>query len=227
MLLLVLAACYFVGLHLCIAGTGLRGNLIARLGQGLYRGLFALASLVGLIALIAAYAHAPYVELWGQVYRWRGLAGALVLLALAFIVLGMSTRRSAAITGGSMPDDDEIARGIFRVTRHPVLVGVALWAVVHIAYNGDLASLVFFTSFLILVLFGAQSLDRKLRLAHAEQWQRYGAKTSVVPFVAIAQGRNCFRFGEFGWWRLLSVAVVYAVLLHAHRWLFGVSPFAP
>jgi uncharacterized membrane protein len=49
--------------------------------------------------------------------------------------------------------------------------------------------------------------------------------TSHVPFVAIAQGRNHIVWREIGWIRPAIGVAAFIILLAAHRWLFGVSPF--
>ena len=70
MLSLVLAALFFAGIHLGIAGTALRDRVIGSLGENGYRATFAVASVVGLGWLVAAYNRAPYLVTWG----WSGFA---------------------------------------------------------------------------------------------------------------------------------------------------------
>ena len=65
MLFLVLAAIFFAGIHLGVAGTTWRDRAVAVLGEGGYRAVFSIASLVGIICLVMAYRHAPYVTTWG------------------------------------------------------------------------------------------------------------------------------------------------------------------
>ena len=49
MLNLIAASAYFLLIHFGVSGTKLRDTLVARLGEGSYRGAFALASLLGLV----------------------------------------------------------------------------------------------------------------------------------------------------------------------------------
>ena len=79
---------------------------------------------------------------------------------------------------------------MLRITRHPFLWGVALWAAGHLMVNGDLASLILFGSLLVLAVFGTGSIDAKRRRALGEKWDAFAAKTSAVPFAAIAAGRQ-------------------------------------
>jgi uncharacterized membrane protein len=67
---LVLAAFFFAGIHLGIAGTRLRDSVIGAIGRA-YRAVFSMASLTGLIWLIFAYNHAPYLPTWGIPEWWK------------------------------------------------------------------------------------------------------------------------------------------------------------
>ena len=70
MLSLLLAGLFFAGIHLGIAGTSLRDRVIGNLGENGYRAAFAVASIIGLGWLVAAYNRAPYLVTWG----WSGFA---------------------------------------------------------------------------------------------------------------------------------------------------------
>ena len=221
---LVLAALFFAGIHLGIAGTTLRDRAIAAVGQRAYLGLFSLASIAGLIWMIWAYRGAPYVATWGMLEWWKPIAVALMLPAVILVVIGLTTPNPTSVA-----QEARIARppeGIVRITRHPFLTGVALWAIVHIIGNGDLASLLFFAVFLVVALAGADSIDAKRRRLVGEgAWQAFASRTSIVPFAAIAAGRNQFDAGEIGVWRVVGAVVVYALMLGGHAQVIGVSPF--
>jgi uncharacterized membrane protein len=150
----------------------------------------------------------------------------LVLMAIAFllVVIGMATPSPTSVGGESGLVGRDPARGILRVTRHPFLCGVALWALVHMTVNGDSASLVLFGALLVLAVAGPRSIDAKRRAALGPRWEPFAAATSVVPFAAIVQGRNRFVPSEIGWWRVGLSAVLYSAMLYVHRWLFGVPP---
>jgi len=68
--------------------------------------------------------------------------------------------------------------------------GVALWSFTHPIFNGDLASVIFFGSFLVLAIGGPFSIDRKRKKAFGDAWNRFAALTSNVPFMAIVEGRT-------------------------------------
>lgn len=154
--------------------------------------------------------------------RWLAL---LVMLPAFFLVgLAFTSPNPTVVRGGAWLKESDPAKGIERITRHPFRWGVVLWSVTHLIYNGDLGSLVFFSSFLVLALRGPFSIDRKRKRVHGADWARFAAVTSNVPFMAIVQGRNQFSFREIGWWRIVVIATLYAGFLHLHKSLFGVSP---
>ena len=88
---LVLAAIFFTGIHLGIAGTTLRDQAIAALGETGYRGVFAVASVIGLMWLVLAYNRAPYVATWGMLEWWKPLAIIFMLPASLLVVIGLTT----------------------------------------------------------------------------------------------------------------------------------------
>ena len=224
MLSLLLAAIFFAGIDLGVAGTTIRDRAIAALGQSGYRAAFSIATVVGLAWLVMAYNRAPYVVTWGMLEWWKPFAIVLMLPASLLVVIGLTTPNPTAIA-----QENRLAQppqGIVRVTRHPFLTGVGLWALVHLIGDGDVASLVFFAVWAVVALAGTVSIDRKRRrLLGAAAWEPFAAQTSIVPFAAIAAGRNRFRPGEVGAWRWGAAIVLYVLMLVGHADVIGVSPF--
>src|SRR5207249_4103417 len=152
---LLLACAFFLLIHFVVSGTRLRDALVARLGEGPYLGVFSLASLAGLLWMIHAYAHAPVIELWGRLPRLRPVAFVVVFVGVLFVVVGLASANPTSVgMEGRLARGAEGVRGITRITRHPFLWGVSLWALVHLTVNGDLAALVLFGSLLLLALAG-------------------------------------------------------------------------
>lgn len=212
--------------HFGISSTPLRGALIARLGEKPYLGLYSLISALAFWWLAAAYAAAPYAPLWPTA-GWQAWVPLLVVpVSLLLLVAGFSTPNPTAVGQESLLNrQGEPARGILRVTRNPFLWGVGLWALAHLVPNGDLAALLLFGTLAVLALAGSALIDAKLARRLGPAWDRFAARTSNVPFAAIAAGRQTFVWREIGWWRVAVALVLYAGLLHLHRLVFGVSPF--
>lgn len=216
---LIAASAFFLLIHFGVSGTRLRDALTAALGAGPYRGAFALASLGGLAWMIYAYRQAPAVELWGFLLGFRPAAYVLVFIAFLFAVIGLLTPSPTRVGMESkLAHGTDAIRGMVRITRHPFLWGVALWAAVHLIVNGDAASVILFGSLLILAIGGTVSIDAKRRRNFAEQWAAFASATSDVPLAAILRGRN--RLGpaiaEIGVLRFLAALVVYGAAFYLH-----------
>jgi uncharacterized membrane protein len=225
MLSLAAACAAFIGIHVLVSGTPLRGRLVAAIGEGPYRGLFSLASAAALIWMGFAYGRAAHVPLWDLGSGARHLAAALMLVAVYLVVAGLATRNPTAVGQKIAGAETEPARGVIRITRHPFLWGVALWGIAHLLANGHLAGLLLFGSLTLLALVGPHLIDAKLRARAPDAWRRLAEKTSWLPFAAIAQGRNRLAWRELGWWQpLLALALYLVLLLWLHELAFGLAP---
>jgi uncharacterized membrane protein len=218
------AALFFDGIHFLISGTALRGRIVGLIGERPFQGLFSLMSLIGIVWLSRAYGQAEYLQLWAEPQALRPVALIVMLVAFLFVVLALTSPNPTAVGGGALLTEKEPAKGIQRITRHPFLSGVALWSVTHLVLNGDLASVIFFGSFLILAVGGPFSIDRKRKKAFGEAWNRFAGLTSNVPFAAIIGGRNSLKISELGWWPVVLAVVLYGLFLYFHQTLFGGSP---
>jgi uncharacterized membrane protein len=218
--LLVLAGLIWLGLHISVAGTRLRGVIVGAIGEPAFRGLFSLASLACLAFLIFAYNRADTRLLWAAPGWLVGLLDVAMLVACMLFVGSLSLANpTMAGTEGAFGQEP---RRMFRVTRHPMLCAFAIWAFVHLIANGDTASLVFFGTFLVTVLAGIPSIDAKLARRDPAKWAMLARTTSAVPFAAILAGRNRLAPAEIGWRSPLLGLLLWAVLLALHPALIGV-----
>ena len=224
---LIAAASFFVLLHLLVSGTRVRDSIVGKIGAGPYMGLFSLASVAGLVWLGMAFAQsrgaAWNVVWWDLSAATRHIQLGLQLIAMLLIVPGLTTPNPTSVSQEGALDRPDVIKGMLRITRHPFLWGVALWAAGHLLVNGDLAGLVLFGSILSLALFGTASIDAKRKRALGATWDAFAAQTSNVPFGAIVSGRQQLRLGEIGLWRMALGAGVWAILTLAHPQLFGVA----
>ena len=90
--------------------------------------------------------------------------------------------------------------------------------------KGDAASVLFFGAFVVTALAGMPSIDAKVARRDPEGWARLAAVTSIVPFGAVADGRNRWVPGEIGWLAPALGAALWGMLLYWHPRLFGVAP---
>lgn len=218
---LVAAAAAFAAIHLLVSGTRIRDALVQRLGEGAYRGLFSLASAVLLGWFIWAYGQARHVTMT-PLFDYRLVAAALMLVAVVFVVLGLVTPGPAVVGGERLLARGITPTGIHRITRHPFLWGVALWAAVHAAYNPDPVSGVFFGTFLIVAVAGTFSIDAKRARLYGAAWDAYARQSSNIPFAAIVQGRTTLAWREITPWKPAIAVAAFIALVYFHGALFGI-----
>lgn len=217
---LLVAAMVFVGSHLFLSSTGLRAQLVAGLGEGAFRALYSVLAILLLVWMIIAFRAAPDLDLWYPPPLVIEVPLIVMPFALLFVVCGLTQANPTAAVPGRRLPPERPAPGILAVTRHPVLWGIGLWALSHLIANGELGGLVLFASIAFLALYGTRVLDEKKRQSWpAEDWQRFSAATSNIPFAAMASSRNQWRMKEIGWWRLGVTALLYFLLIGLHKYV--------
>jgi uncharacterized membrane protein len=225
---LVVAGIAFCGSHVLLSSTRLRGALREQLGERGFLAVYSLTALATFAWFVAAYARAPpAVSLWPN-QRWTALVPIVVMpLATILLVAGYSTPNPTAVGMERSARADDPAPGILRVTRHPVMWAIGLWAISHMIANGDLRSLLFFGPLGLLALGGTVLIDRKKQLALGSNWPRLAQITSNLPFAALIAGRTTMRWRDLGVLRLAAGLLLYAVLYLAHPMVTGVPVVVP
>ena len=144
--IMILGLAVFIGVHVLVTCRAQRASVIARMGEGTYKALFSVASFVGLILIgygFARYRAAGYIVVWDPPAWTRHITVALVWPAII------------CITAAYLPGRIKTA------LKHPMLVGVKLWAVAHLISNGDLGSIVLFGSIMAWAVYDRISLKRR------------------------------------------------------------------
>jgi uncharacterized membrane protein len=222
---LAIAAAVWFLLHAAVAGSSLRGVLVGRFGDKAYRGGFSLASVASLWWLISEYRGAPFHSLWVPPRPLYFAPLVLVPLAFVFLVGAFTVPSPTAVGGEKHLAEVEPARGLLRLTRHPFLWSVVLWATAHLLVNADAGSLLFFGSLGVTAWRGARDIDHKRRRSNPAEFARFERMTSNVPFAAILTGRNHLVLREVWLPLLLGLALALAAIaLHPH--FFG-APAVP
>ena len=173
----------FFGLHVMPSLPTVRGRLIGRMGEMPYKGAYALVALIGLVLIVMGYARMDYQELWPSPAWASHLA--LAVMPIVFIL------QVAA----------ELKGHIRKTIKHPMIIGVLLWAVVHLIANGDRAALYLFGSFALYSVFSIISSTRRGKLPS------YATPKVMHDVIAVGVG-----------------LVLFAGVLWAHGFLFGVAP---
>jgi uncharacterized membrane protein len=218
-----LAVAVFLASHSLLTRPAWRRPAEAALGRTGFTLAYSLLSLLLLAWVVAAAMAAPVVVVWKQAEWMRWLPPLAMPWACLLGFAGMTTPNPFSIGPGSIGPGgrgfDPAKPGILRLTRHPVLAALALWAGAHILPNGHLAALLLFVPLLALAVAGPRMLDAKRRRSLGpEEWQRLAAATAARPLDWPALLR------EVGWWRLAGGLALYALLIALHPLVIGVSP---
>lgn len=144
MILLSAGLALFALVHLLPAlRPGLKNAVVARVGGNGYRGLFSLLVLAGAVLMVLGWRSAQPVHLFAPPAWTRPLG--LALIALAFLLFVVATRRSA----------------IRRWLRHPQLTGIILWALAHLLLNGDSRALALFAGLGLWAVLEIAAINRR------------------------------------------------------------------
>lgn len=218
-----LALAAFVGSHYLPGATGLRAALIARFGRRAYFTGYGILSLVLLGWLVVAAGTAPYVELWPPAAWQRWVPN--VAMPVAFVLAACGVGMAQPFTLGGRGAEPGAAAGFAAVTRHPLLLALALWSGAHLVANGDLAHAIVFGGFLAISLAAMRAFDA--RAVRALGPSAAAAAFRASPLLSLAP------LADGGWRRqalprLAPRAVVglalWAAAFQLHAAVIGVSP---
>ena len=144
--IMILGLAVFLAPHVFTTRRDSRAATIALIGEGPYKALYSLVAIIGVILIgwgFARYRANEWIDVWYPPAWTRHVTVALTWPAIIFVV-------AAYIPGN-------IKRGL----KHPMLVGVKLWAFAHLISNGDLGSIVLFGSILAWAVFDRITLKRR------------------------------------------------------------------
>lgn len=218
--MICLAVLAFVGGHFLLSHP-LRRPIVTAVGERMFLGIYSLIAIATFVWIVVAYRAAPEsVPLWTVGDPLWALATILMLVA-SILLVGSLVRNPAFPTVAAPLKAPDSARGVYAVTRHPMMWAFALWGVCHILIFPVAANMVLATAVIILALVGAALQDRKKERLQPASWPAWEQKTSYWPFAAIVAGKA--HFGGFGWHALGGGFLVWLVATWAHRPLDGLA----
>ena len=210
----------FAATHMGLSSRRLRPQLLARLGDLGFRALYSLVALAIFVPLVRTY----YLHKHAGAYLWqlsqlpgvRWIGYTAMGAAFALLVAGLVQPSPASIRPGAL-----VVRGIARVTRHPVLMGLGLWGLAHLLLaRVNLAELAFFGGFPIFAVIGCEHQDQRKRETLGPPFRAYADATPFLPF-----GRRDFAKGLVEMPTPVAIAVgiglAWALRHWAHVWLAG------
>lgn len=192
-----------------------------KIGARLYRILFALVSIPFATILIIYFFNHRYdgLQLW-QVQQVNGVKTFVwVLSAISFFFLYPATFNLLEIAAIQKPQVHLYETGIVRITRHPQMVGQIIWCIAHTLWIGTTFTLVTSLGLITHHLFAVWHGDRRLQKRYGEAFIAVKQRTSVIPFLAVIDGRQSLKWQEF--FRPAYVGVLGFILLlwWGHPWL--------
>jgi uncharacterized membrane protein len=201
----------FTATHLGLASVRVEPRLRAKLGDGPFLGLYSLVALAIFIPLVWIHLSNRHAGAW----FWQVEVGPVVR---ALLYVGMALGLVLAVGGLLRPSPAAVApgkaevAGVYRVTRHPFVLGLALIWALHLVPNASSADVAFFGGFLAFSLAGAWHQDARKLHAPPPGFAQFHAATAFVPFTRASALRGLREIPPLVW------AIGLALALFA-RWL--------
>jgi uncharacterized membrane protein len=212
------AAIAFVGTHLLLSHP-LRQPIVGALGNGAFLGMYSAIAAATLAWLALVYRSAPAgAPLW-PVGDGLWAAATVVMLLAPILLMGSLIRNPAFPNPGSPVQVPAEARGVYAVTRHPMMWSFALWGLCHIAVYPAAPNIILASAIIGLALVGAALQDRKKEALQPATWPAWESKTSYWPFAAIISGKA--QLGGFGAHALAGGLVLWLASTWLHMPLAG------
>lgn len=195
------------------------------IGARLYRVLFALVSIPFATVLIIYFFNHRYdgLVLW-NVQGVTGVKTAVwILSAVSFIFLYPATFNLLEIAAIQKPEIHLYETGIIRITRHPQMVGQVIWCIAHTLWLGTSFMVVTSLGLIAHHLFAVWHGDRRWKKRYGDAFLKVKARTSVLPFLAIVEGRQTIKWLEFLKPAYIGVAGFTLLFWFIHPWLMIVT----
>jgi len=196
----------------------LRPLLQGLLGKRGFMIAYSMLSLGTLGWLISAAGRAPYLPLWNWA-PWQSYVPLAVMLPVCLIfALAVGRPNPFSFCGAHNDRFDPAQAGIVRVTRHPLLAALTLWAAAHIVPNGDLAHVLLFGVFFVFAALGGRLVDKRRRREMGAGWQSLYSAVMAPPKTAKPASWPATLV------RLFVGSTLFVSLIWLHPLLFGVDP---
>jgi uncharacterized membrane protein len=200
-----------------------------KIGARLYRVIFAVVSIPFATILIIYFFNHRYDGM--QLWQVQGVVGVKetvwILSAISFLFLYPATFNLLEVAAVFKPQVRIYETGIMRITRHPQMVGQLIWCVAHTLWLGTTFTLLTSVGLMLHHLFAVWHGDYRLSKRYGKDFEDVKARTSIVPFLAILDGRQTLKLAEFLRPAYLGVAAFVGVFWWGHPWLIQMSAKAP
>ena len=192
MSLLITTCVLFVGTHFLLSHP-LRAGLAGRLGPRGFQIVYSIVAIATFILVVqAGRGMPPEPPLWAVGDALRALASLIVLFASVLFV-GSLVGNPALPAPHAARDAAATPRGVFAITRHPMMWGFALWALAHVMVMPTPGQIVLSAAIAFLALAGSAGQDVKKARLMGEAWRGWAARTSFFPYARQLSGRTSWR----------------------------------
>lgn len=216
------AAIAFLGTHFALSHP-LRKPIAGRIGERAFLGLYSLVAVVTLGWLVIAYRAAPRQELWWPIAEWVWAIASLVTLVASILLVGSLFGNPALPGPRAAKAAPVVARGVFAITRHPMMWAIALWGAAHIAVFPTSPNIILSGSIIVLALGGAALQDLKKLELQPEIWEAWEEETSFWPYGAEAVDKAGFAATWPGWGVTIGGVLLWLAATWAHLPLAGLE----
>ncbi|RYD40347.1 MAG: MFS transporter, partial [Sphingomonadales bacterium] len=181
MSLLVMTCVLFVGSHLALSHP-LRDGLTGRMGERGFQITYSIVAIATLIMVVQAWrGMPPEPPLW-VVDDPLWLLASLIVLFASILFMGSLIGNPALPAPGAAKAAQAAPRGVFAITRHPMMWGFALWAVAHALVMPTGEQIVLSATIVFLALVGSAGQDAKKARLMGDAWRHWASRTSFMPF---------------------------------------------
>ncbi len=202
-------------------GAALRNKAELIMGARLWRLCFVSLSLPSAVILIGYFLAHRYdgIRLWNL--QGNGVVFLIVwiLTAISFIFLYPATYNLLEIPSVQKPKIRIYSTGIMRITRHPQAIGQIIWCIAHSLWIGTTFTLITSLGLICHHLFAIWHGDKRLEYKFGDEFYRFKKSTSVIPFLAIIDGRQEFKLKEFFRLSQLGILVAIIVIWSSHKYI--------
>ncbi len=216
--MVAVAAASFVGSHFLLSHP-LRAPLVKMLGNGGFTIVYALAAFATLGWMANAYKAAPITPMLWDVGDGMWAVASVIMLVASIMLVG-SLIGNPALPGPATKAPEK-ARGVFAITRHPMMWSFALWALAHVLVFPVAANIALCAAIATLALVGAALQDAKKRALVPELWHVWEKRSGYWPFAAIAAGKASF--GGFRPHDLAGGVVIWLAATWVHIPMAGIA----
>jgi uncharacterized membrane protein len=217
-LLIALAA--FVGTHVLMSHP-LRAPMVSALGDKGFQAVYSVVSLATFAWVIMAFRATPPGNAAFVVNDTIWWIATVVMLLGAILFAGSLIGNPAMPAPGAEKLATAPARGVFAITRHPMMWGFTFWAITHALASPTPRSFALTGGMALLALIGSAGQDRKKAVLMGEAWQGWVSRTAFVPFAGQLSGRISWAAAWPGRTTLLIGVLLWLGASWAHPWFGG------